>query len=137
MSIIQWQSTFELNIKEFDDHHKHLVDLLNSLHDSILSKSCKEKLGVIIGELIDYSVYHFTAEERWMEEHKYPGFPQHRDEHIAFTRKVSQFQKDFNSGKVELTLDVLTFLMDWLIEHILGSDANFGNFARRLSHNDH
>jgi hemerythrin-like metal-binding protein len=82
-------------------------------------------------------MYHFGAEEHWMVEHKYPSFSQHRDEHIAFAKKVSEFQKDFNSGKVELSLDVLTFLINWLTEHILGSDANFGNFARRLSNNDH
>lgn len=136
MSILKWQSTFELNIKEFDDHHKHLVGLLNSLHDCFQSESCKEKLGVIIGELINYAMYHFSAEEQWMEEHKYPRFSQHRDEHIAFAKKVSEFQKDFKDGKEELTLDVLTFLVNWLTEHILGSDANFGNFARRLSNND-
>lgn len=132
---MKWQSTYELNIKEFDDHRKHLVGLLNTLHANLISGSNKETLGAVVRELIDYATYHFFAEEHWMEEHKYPGFSRHREEHIAFKNKVSAFQKDFQSGKIDLTMEVFTFLVNWLVEHILGSDANFGNFARRLSDN--
>ena len=133
MPFMKWENTFELNIKEFDDHHRHLVGLMNSLHANLISGASDETLGVFVGKLTDYAIYHFSAEEHWMDEHRYPGYIEHRDEHITFVNKICEFQKDFEIGKAELSIEVLTFLMSWLIEHILLSDANFGNFARRLS----
>ncbi|MDR3581414.1 MAG: bacteriohemerythrin [Oryzomonas sp.] len=137
MSFMTWQSTFELDIKEFDDHHKHLIGLMNGLHSNFTNGSGKEVLGAVVGELIDYASYHFLAEETWMNKHKYPGLSQHQDEHTAFKIKIVEFRNDFQNGKAELTIEVLIFLMRWLTEHILVSDAQFGNFARRLSINDH
>jgi hemerythrin len=135
MSFMKWESTFELDITEFDDHHKYLVGLMNALHANYASVASNETIGVVVDELVDYAVYHFRAEEQWMEDHNYQGLPPHRDEHRAFAEKMSEFQKDFKSGKSELTIEVLTFLMNWLKDHILGSDANYGKFAKRLSHN--
>jgi len=133
MTYMEWESTFELNIKEFDDHHKYLVDLMNVLHANIINGANNDTLIAVVAELIDYASYHFQVEEHWMEENKYPGFSQHRDEHIKFATKVSEFNKDFLDGKAALTIEVLSFLMDWLSDHILGADANLGYFAEGLS----
>jgi hemerythrin len=137
MPFMTWQSTFELDIKEFDDHHKHLISLMNSLHSNFISESGREILGAVVRELTDYASYHFHAEENWMDEQKYAGLSKHRDEHTAFKKKIVEFQNDFQSGKTDLTMDVLIFLMKWLTEHILGSDAHFANFGKRVPINDH
>ena len=127
---MEWQNTFELGIEEFDHHHKHLIGLMNNLHDGILSGESIETLGIILDEIGDYTSYHFRAEEDWMEEHMYPGLTWHRDQHSDFVSKVNNFKIDLMSGKMGLPLEVLSFLMTWLTDHILGSDANFRNFAK-------
>lgn len=137
MPFMKWESTFELNIEDFDDHHKHLLDLMNTLYADFAGGSRKETLGIVIGELVDYAAYHFQAEESWMQEHKYPAFSRHQNEHITFTDKVREFNRDFQSGKTLLAVEVLAFLMNWLKDHILKTDAGFVGFARDLSDGSH
>ena len=33
--LMEWQSTFETGITDFDEHHKQLFDLINMAHDGI------------------------------------------------------------------------------------------------------
>ncbi len=136
MAFMKWQETYELGIKEFDDHHKHLVHLLNTTYDSLKSGADISALGSVLDELIDYATYHFAAEEQWMIAHKYHKLSRHRDEHNAFSSKVTEFQKLFHQGKADLSTEVLTFLLDWLTDHIIVSDADYGHFAARFPHPD-
>ena len=129
MSLIEWDKKFELGIQQIDEHHKHLVSLLNKTYEFVTCDAGNHTLEAVLVELIDYASYHFAAEERWMKAHDYPKLPQHEAEHERFTKRVEQIQKDFFSGKTELTLDVLVFLKNWLSFHILSTDAEYGRFA--------
>jgi len=137
MPFMQWHNTFELGIKEFDDHHKHLVDLLNKVYDDFTNGANHEALGAVFGDLIAYASYHFAAEESWMQKYKYPGFNWHLKEHDELRAKALKLQKDYADGKEKISVDVLMFLVEWLSEHILISDAQYGKFARGLSHEVH
>ena len=133
MAFMEWQKSFELNIEEFDDHHKHLIGLIDCLFDSYRMGKDKEILGGMLYELVSYTEYHFQAEEAWMTEHKYPSLSQHHNEHINFVSKVIEFNNDFKDGKAELSADVLKFLVNWLTQHILKADASYGKFAGTIS----
>jgi len=134
MSFMQWHNTFELGIKEFDDHHKHIVDLLNKVYDDFTNGVSHEALGAVLGELLDYASYHFAAEESWMQQHEYPGLIWHQKEHNELRNKVIQLQKGYMNGDEKISVDILMFLVDWLSNHILVSDAKYGNFAVGRSH---
>lgn len=132
MPYIEWSSTFELGMDEFDGHHKFLVELLNMTYDGLICEAPRDELGGVLDELIGYAGYHFAAEEHWMEMHNYPDAYRHREEHKTFSAKIGEFQKDFYEGKADLSFEVLQFLNDWLFEHIVKSDAGYGRFAERL-----
>jgi hemerythrin len=134
MPVMLWESTFEFGIKEFDDHHKHLVNLLNMTYDCFTSGARHEEVEVVLDELSDYATYHFAAEEYWMEMNEYPSLPQHSKEHESFCNRLTEIQKGFHNAKNSLSIEVFTFLMQWLADHILVSDADYGDFAKGLSH---
>ncbi len=67
MPIIEWNEQFVLGVPEFDEHHQHLVMLLNKTYDDFINGASKETLSLILDELIDYATYHFAAEEHWMK----------------------------------------------------------------------
>ena len=134
MPFMEWDSTFELGIKEFDEHHKYLVHLLNMTYDGLTCRAGNDELGAVLDELIDYATYHFATEEYWMDTHKYSGLLQHHEEHEKFCSRVVEIQKDFHQGKTNLTLEVMQFLNNWLSNHILKTDAEYGRFAQGLSH---
>lgn len=133
MSYMEWNDAFELGIEEFDEHHKHLVGLLNTTYDCFIRGASHDELGTVLDELIDYATYHIAAEEYWMEMQRYPGAPQHREEHERFCRRVVEIQKDFHHGRANLSLEVTQFLNTWLTNHILKIDAKYGQFAKGLS----
>ncbi len=46
------------------------------------------------------------------------------------TQKVLALQKEFQLGKVTITLDTMNFLQDWLTKHILGTDHKYGPYLK-------
>src|SRR5450631_3276687 len=137
MLVMEWDDNFFLGINDFDEHHKHLIDLLNMAFDGFTCKAGHDELAVVLDELYDYAMYHFAAEEYWMVVNEYPGSEQHSEEHEIFTNKVVAFQKDFSNRKTSLALEVLQFLMSWLTNHILETDGEYGRFAAGRSHETH
>ncbi len=128
MAFMNWSDEFSVNVKEIDDQHRKLVELINKLHTAMAERKGKEVLGGIIKELMDYTAYHFSTEEKYFEMYNYPEKLAHIQEHNDFVRKVQEFQKGFEAGKILLSVDIMNFLTDWLRRHILGSDKKYGPF---------
>jgi hemerythrin len=134
MPVMEWDDSFVLGINNFDEHHKRLIALLNIAFDGFTRSAGRDELAVVLDELLKYAKYHFAAERHWMKLNEYPGLVQHCKEHGIFTNKVVAFQKDFQSRKTSLSLDVLQFLMSWLTNHILMTDGEYGRFALGVGH---
>lgn len=130
MALITWSDSLSVQIKEFDEHHKKLVKLLNTLYDAVLVRKGSSLIEPVIGELIDYTKYHFAAEEKVMQNHSFPWFPGHKSEHDDLTAKVLEFQEKFKEGKAMIDLSLLNFLKDWLIKHIMGTDKKYSTFLK-------
>jgi hemerythrin-like metal-binding protein len=128
MPFIQWEESFETGIKQFDDHHQQLVDLLNTTYDNIICQAPYERLGNILDELVDYTIFHFGSEEAWLIANSYPKFYEHKREHESFFQKVQVLQDGYHDGKISISIDMLTLLRNWLKDHILVSDAEYGRF---------
>ena len=60
-----------------------------------------------------------------MLQHGYPDLPVHKLEHEALTRQVLAFQDDFRSGHAVISVQLLTFLKEWLEKHIKASDRKY------------
>jgi hemerythrin len=79
--ILEWQDNFKVGVEQFDCHHEHLIELLNATYDNFVVDYHVSKHGKILDALVDYSTYHFSAEERWMKENNYPKFAEHLNYH--------------------------------------------------------
>lgn len=128
MALINWKNEFSVSVKSFDDHHKRLIALINELHEAMLAGKHQSVIGRILGELSSYTKYHFGEEEKQMLAHKFPGYAEHKDQHDKFVKKVTDCIRDYNSGKLTITLDIMNFLRDWLKSHILGTDKKYSEF---------
>jgi hemerythrin-like metal-binding protein len=135
MPIVRWHESYSLGIEPIDSHHEHLVDLLNNTYDSLVEHEVGEKIDIIFDELIAYSKYHFAAEEHLMDTSAYPKMDEHVRQHDAFSKKIDRFQKQFHDGNALITVGVLAYLKDWLIDHILYLDAEFVRFKSTLAIN--
>ncbi|MCX7913662.1 MAG: bacteriohemerythrin [Thermodesulfovibrionales bacterium] len=128
MALIQWSDSYSVNIKEVDDQHKRLVAIINELHDAMKAGRGNEVLGTIFSKLAQYVGNHFATEERLMSSYNYPGYLAHKNEHAKLTQKVLELQKEFQKGVPVLTVELFSFLKDWIHGHILGADKKFGPF---------
>lgn len=128
MAIVKWTPDYSLGIDEIDDHHRHLFDLLNKTYDMFVAGESKAKLANILDELVDYATYHFAAEEVLMAKNNYPNHDQHHELHQIFCQRINEIQKDYLSGRTELSLEILSFLKNWITDHVLVKDADYGHY---------
>lgn len=128
MPIIVWDESFMLGMQQFDEHHQHLAGLLNRAYDYFTTGADAGSVDSLLDELVDYATYHFAAEEQWMHEHSYPKLEEHRAEHDRFSSRVLEMLKSNSYDKTSLLLEVLTFLNNWLVHHILQVDAEYSHF---------
>ena len=132
MPLIIWNEGFSVNIKEIDEQHKKLFNLINMLHDAMKKGGDKEVLAEILQGLVDYTKYHFSTEEKYMSSFKYPDYHSHKAEHGEFIEKVLEFCKDFSEDKIGLSILIMPFLTDWLSNHILVNDKKYGSYFNKM-----
>ena len=126
MALMEWNPSLSVKVKKFDDQHKKLVDLINQLHDAMKAGQGNDMLGVVLQSLINYTATHFKEEEKVMQANGFPEFAAHKAAHDALVKQVLDLQKKFQSGNAALTLSVMSFLKEWIVNHIQGTDKKYG-----------
>jgi hemerythrin len=128
MAMLAWNDHLSVNIREIDDQHKKLVDMVNNLHDAMKGGKADSVIFKIVDEMKRYAATHFATEEKHMKAQAYPAFATHKAEHDKFVAKVVQVEADCKSGKCAMSMDILNFLSNWLVTHIKGTDKKYGPF---------
>jgi len=128
MPLIQWSSALSVNVKEIDDQHMKLIQMINNLDNAMQTGQGKNKVGEILTQMVNYAVGHFALEEKYFDKFGYPDTPAHKAEHQKFIAEVSKFKQDFEAGTLGLSIKVLSFLSDWLRGHIMGVDKKYSAF---------
>lgn len=129
--MIHWDEKLSVGIRQFDDHHKELIRIINEIFESTQRKEEYHFLKNLIFELVSYTKYHFSAEERIMMKNNYQHLNDHMIEHKKLTNQVVKFLEDYSLHKKNLADDVLEFLKKWLIDHILSTDKKMGEYLVR------
>ena len=131
MAFMEWSTELELGFEEIDRQHRWLLDATNALHDEIQKGNPdRERLNLLIGGLAIYARNHFAAEERLFKRYQYPQGEAHHQEHANFTAVVRDWKLRQDTGET-LGQEVLGFLRDWLLHHILKSDKAYVPFLKQ------
>jgi len=128
MTFLSWENKYSVGIKEIDSQHQMLFNYINELHDAMKAGKSKEILDETLKKLADYAHTHFTAEEGYMSKYKYPELPEHKVEHMKFFEKVNDFQMKFNKSNFMTSLELMDFLKQWLMHHIMETDKKYAPF---------
>lgn len=128
MAIIKWNDALSTKIESIDGQHKKLIDMINNFYENVSTKAPKELMSEMIRSLKEYTVFHFSTEEKYMIQFSYPGYLSHKAEHDKFVVKVLQFEEKYKSGKIVLSTEVTTFIKDWISKHIMDTDQKYSNF---------
>jgi hemerythrin len=128
MALINWREELSVNIAEIDLQHQKLIAIINELHDAMRDGRTNDILHQLIDELANYSETHFALEEKYFDELNYSSTALHKAEHQEFRKKISEFRSGFNSGKLFVSMEIIYFLKEWLVNHILVSDKHYSSF---------
>lgn len=120
-----WNHSYSVDNPEIDRQHKKLFELINFLQDSIVARQTRSALNQALEELLDYTAFHFSTEEKYMRQSQYPKFEQHQQEHDRFTQKALDTHQRLQAGKHVYSLSIVQFLQDWIIHHVLHSDRQY------------
>jgi hemerythrin len=123
--LVHWNDDFELNIKEIDQQHRKFIDMINILYDSIIRKEDNETLAKTIADMRDYAFVHFKTEEKLFAQVGYEETEAHQEEHHFFLENIEKFYVEYQMYDTTLAVEVLTFLQEWLINHIMHSDRKY------------
>ena len=130
MAYMEWQNSFSVNVKEIDDQHRALIEMINHLHDAMVASKGREIHHETIVSMVNYAHVHFDTEERYMQRSMFPGIVAHRAEHEQFKLKAHDLRERAANDSFILTIEILSFLRDWLQNHILGTDAQYASHFR-------
>ena len=128
---VQWTSSMDLGIGEIDDQHRMLVDYINDLHSAMSNHRSARELLEILHKLRNYTSTHFRDEEKRFVHTDYPTVKDHLQIHREFEAKVDEVERGIKEGTVTLSMDLLSFLKDWLVQHIMGMDAQYVPYVKK------
>ena len=135
---IKWDESLSVGYAEIDGHHKKLINIVEEVH-SLLGLPVGEyrlKVGKVLKKLSDYTVYHFTEEEKVMRQYKYPGLEEHAKVHSLFVKKLSESLPLMASGDKKTAIEMYNFLRAWLLQHIAIDDHKWSNFIHEKYPNE-
>lgn len=122
--IFQWQPIYSVNVKEIDDQHKKMFNILNQLFSekdfSIIFKT------EIMKDLENYADYHFKTEEKYFDKFDYPKSDEHKKMHQDYVDTINSFkEKGFSESQLK------DFVQNWWIEHVQGADQEYSVFFNK------
>jgi hemerythrin len=129
MEIVSWNENLSVGVKEIDDQHKQLINMLNDLFVAMSKGEGKAILKEMVQKLADYTKDHFREEERLMEVYCYNGYEMHKKEHDVFVKKVNDFQKKFNDDHLS-SVEVADFVQGWITNHVMKTDKLYAPFMK-------
>ncbi len=122
MGFFTWQNKFAVDIESIDNDHKKLVELIDELYTAMSQGKAKDIIQGVVKDLADYTRVHFRREEFYMTSTNYSEKDSHKQAHGAFIKKVEEYQLKLSEGKDNISIEVVSFLRDWLTGHILNTD---------------
>jgi hemerythrin len=93
----------------------------------------RKLVGEVIGNLVDYTLSHFSFEEELMLESGYAFAGPHKRVHDVFVKRVADFQLRFKAGE-DVVNDLHSLLVRWLVGHIKNDDAAYVKTVEAHTH---
>jgi hemerythrin len=128
MAFVNWSDELSTKVKTFDEQHKKLIGLVNDLYANMSQGKGREVMQKTLSGLVDYTKTHFASEEEMMTRHKYLGYLSHKAEHDRLTKQAADLLQKLQAGEPVMSVHVMRFLKDWLEQHIMKIDKQYGPF---------
>ena len=119
-------------IQIVDEEHAKLFEYANQIYELLNEEFMTDKYDNIKDLLIklkDYAKVHFADEEAYMESIQYKKIFTQKVQHQAFIDALEEYdldEIDQMENQDAVISKMLTFVTDWLVDHILNVDTLIG-----------
>lgn len=125
--MLTWTPALAVGVPELDAQHQELFRRANEFLDGLGGHGPVD-LERLLGFLRAYAEAHFGVEEGWMREGLYPGLAAHEAEHRRFLAELDGLAG--SEGQARPPLEVASWLVRWLHDHVLLADGAAARFIR-------
>lgn len=123
---INWGSQLETGVRAIDLQHEELIEILNDLDAACAGNGSGNPtlLEDVLSRLNTYILFHFGTEEALMADlHQAASHVEaHMQQHRAFVAYIAGMRETAQQDGPAALVSLLTYLQEWLIQHILQTD---------------
>jgi hemerythrin len=135
---MKWTQDMSVGIETIDAQHRELFKRINDLLQAIKEHRCKTEIDGTIKFLDDYARFHFSEEEKDMKEAGYGGLENHRKHHAVYLSNIKDLKELASQPRIqgmsyELSVTTNQVVVDWIVDHIMKIDKQFGEFVKKDS----
>lgn len=124
---IPWSKDLSVNVKEIDEQHETFLTILNSLYLVLKKDDSDQEISNTLKQLLSYTNFHFATEEKYFDKFNYEFSDEHKKAHQDLKIEVGKFQKRFEAEGSQILFDLLDFLENWVVGHLIGHDKKYVN----------
>lgn len=128
-TMFEMKPEYYIGIDMIDEEHAQLFSYANEAYELLQDEFTPDKydkIDCILDKLYDYTKKHFADEENYMESIHYKKIFTQKIQHQEFIDKLDEFIQNHHKGtdhQDEQIIEILTYLTDWLVNHILYVDG--------------
>lgn len=119
---IKWTKDMKIGLDVIDNQHRQLVDYINELEE--VDEHNSTAVSKVLNDVIDYTISHFSFEERLQNEAGYMFAAPHKQGHDEFVKRVIQYKERHDSGEI-IASELYNMLCIWLVRHIQRDDRDY------------
>lgn len=127
MELFSWKNDYSVKVGSIDSDHQKLFDIINLLFTAMSKGEGRQVISDLVKELQSYTIYHFNREETFFRITNYPNAASHLEQHKIFVNKVKEYKEKVDKGNNNFSPEMLTYLKDWLLNHILVTDKAYSD----------
>jgi hemerythrin len=127
-----WKDSLKIGVPLIDSEHKELCDRIDQLFAACGQGKGKNEIVKTLEFLEDYTIKHFSDEEKLQRSSSYPKCREHKELHEFFKKKIADLKNDIvkDGATVAVVSKTNYFLMDWLLNHIQKVDTELANYIK-------
>jgi hemerythrin len=124
--MFNWKQDYVLGVQVIDEQHKKLFEIAERAYGLLkndLRTDKYDEIVEILGELKEYTIFHFKTEEEYMMEIGYRKLLSHKVHHNDFIEAINGADlSKIDKNQDEYIMELLGFVAKWIDEHILEQD---------------
>jgi hemerythrin len=123
MPLIEWKNHYNVGVEAVDHEHRELIELINQLHARLLAGTDEPAMTAFLGEIFRAISAHFALEERFMREHRYDQFAEHKQAHEQLLEEIRDIMDGYEADPEGVSKQLSERLDVWFTLHFKTHDA--------------